>query len=277
MHIDWHKYHALKNDFLVIESPKGSNRRFCGKIAEAICDRHTGIGADGILVVGKGKRITFVNVYNADGSWAEISGNGARIAAFHRVRQGSHGSGKVIMGGKSVRVVVRSTSKVKARVLADIATPIFSTKDIPVRSKKRVIIQSPVRIGGLSIPMTILSVGNPHAVLFVDSFDFDWPSVGQLIETAKIFPNRTNVEFVRVATPTRLEVRLWERGVGMTGSSGTGAAASLAAAVVTGRARRTATVVSPAGSLKVSWKTDTNVVSIDGPVNFVGSGSFELS
>ena len=277
MHMNWHKYHALKNDFLVIESPKGTNRRFCGKLAKTICDRHTGIGADGILVVGKGKSITPVNVYNADGSWAEISGNGARIAAFHRVRQGSPSSGKVSMGGKLVRVVVKPTSQLKAGVLADIAAPIFFTKDIPVRSKKRVIIQSPVRIGGLSIPMTVLSVGNPHAVLFVDSFDFDWPSVGQLIETAKVFPNRTNVEFVRVASPSRLEVRLWERGVGVTGSSGTGASAALAAAVVTGRARRTASVVSPSGSLKVSWKTDTNVISIDGPVNFVGSGSFELS
>jgi diaminopimelate epimerase len=277
MRIVWHKYHALQNDFLVIESSKGGNRKLFTSIAKSICNRHTGVGADGILVVRSNKKKLDINIYNADGSWAEMSGNGARIAAYHIFRTYKLLLKSLTMGGREVALSIRSSSRLAASVSAEIGTPVFATADIPVRTRKRVIVQSPVDIGGLSLPMTVLSVGNPHAVLFVDSFDFEWPAVGQLIETSKVFPRRINVEFVRVVSSSRLEVRLWERGVGITGSSGTGSAAALVAAVVTGRTRRTVTVVSTAGKLKVAWKPGTNAISIEGAVNFVASGSFEIS
>jgi diaminopimelate epimerase len=182
----------------------------------------------------------------------------------------------IFMGGRAVQVDLELRTGVTALATVDVGSPAFELARIPMKARKRAWIQLPISIGGKNVSLTAMSVGNPHAVLFVESFDFDWQALGKAIENHHVFPNRTNVEFVRVRSSKQLEVRLWERGVGETGSSGTGAAASLVASVVTGRAKRSATVTSPAGSQTVVWDIDTNTVRVRGPVNFVAAGLFEL-
>jgi diaminopimelate epimerase len=276
MRIAWHKYHVLRNDFIVIDSNQLRNKSQRRMEALALCDRHAGVGADGVLFLfPKGKNMV-VDVYNADGSWAEISGNGARIAAFHMKRVLNRKQLGIFMGGRAVQVDLELRTGVTALATVDVGSPAFELARIPMKARKRAWIQLPISIGGKNVSLTAMSVGNPHAVLFVESFDFDWQALGKAIENHHVFPNRTNVEFVRVRSSKQLEVRLWERGVGETGSSGTGAAASLVASVVTGRAKRSATVTCPAGSQTVVWDIDTNTVRVRGPVNFVAAGLFEL-
>jgi diaminopimelate epimerase len=138
------------------------------------------------------------------------------------------------------------------------------------------VVNSPVKIGGAGMPMTCLAVGNPHAVVLVENFDFDWQALGAEIETAQAFPNGTNVEFVRRISRKHLKLCEWERGAGATGSSGTGAAAAVCAMVVLGLADRRCKVEFDAGVLTVDWKKDTNVVELTGPVQFVMQGEFEF-
>ena len=126
------------------------------------------------------------------------------------------------------------------------------------------------------MPVTCLSVGNPHTVLFVEDFNFDWKTLGADLEFHKAFPNQTNVEFVKIITRRKIEVADWERGVGPTGSSGTGAAAAVCAAVVAGQVDRKCEVKFGTGSLSIDWSEDTNHIYLTGPVQFVGQGTYRL-
>jgi diaminopimelate epimerase len=136
-------------------------------------------------------------------------------------------------------------------------------------------INAPLKIGGVNIPVTCLSIGNPHTVLFVDNFNFDWKTLGTEIEKHKAFPNGTNVEFVKILSKNRLRLAEWERGVGATGSSGTGAAAAVTAAVVLGLTNRKCLVEFEAGSLNVNWRERDNVIELTGPVESICQGIFE--
>jgi diaminopimelate epimerase len=271
------KYHALGNDFLVIDAAsKRLNRSALRQIAQRLCDRRTGVGADGILYVTPAHGVDCaVDIYNADGSWAEKSGNGLRIVAVHRhLASPSRKSFRISMGGavSAVRVV----KKVRGAYLvsAELGEPEFRASGVPVRTRNRCLVNSPIRIGGVRLPVTCLSIGNPHTVLVVDDFDFDWKALGREIEISPLFPRGTNVEFVKVASRKKLVVADWERGAGATGSSGTGAAASVVALVTLGKADRSCEVVFSTGSLFVNWRTQDSVVELTGPVQRVMSGQW---
>jgi diaminopimelate epimerase len=152
--------------------------------------------------------------------------------------------------------------------------PSFEAKNVPVKSRHRYLINSPLRIGGVDMPVTCLSVGNPHAVLIVNDFEFDWQTLGYEIEHHRAFPERTNVEFVKVVSRKRLEVADWERGAGATGSSGTGAAAAVCAAAMLGMVQRRCRVDFGMGSLMIDWRDD-DVIELTGPVAFVAQGEFD--
>jgi len=276
----FHKYHALGNDFIVLDGP--SNRRITRRrlpaLARAICDRRTGVGADGILWLSSSRKADGrMDVYNADGGWAEKSGNGLRICAVHLSGPHRRRRGCTIETGTSVdpASLIR---KVKGGYLvrAELGEPAFEAAAVPVKSRRKFVINSPVKIGGVGIPMTCLAVGNPHAVVLVDNFDFDWQTLGREIETAQAFPKGTNVEFVRRIRRNHLKLCEWERGAGATGSSGTGAAAAVCAMVVLGLADRRCKVEFDAGALTIDWKKDGNVVALTGPVKFVMQGEFEF-
>lgn len=279
MMIPFWKYHALGNDFLVIEASGGRlQRRHLGEFARRICDRRRGVGADGILYVTRDRRADCAaDVYNADGSWAEKSGNGLRITAVHLLRGGSRASEfRVRMGGEISRVRLARRIAGGYMVKAELGKPDFRASAVPVRSRSKFVVNYPIRIGKTSLPVTCLSVGNPHTVLVVDDFNFNWKELGREIEKSRLFPHATNVEFVKVVSRRKVQVNDWERGAGATGSSGTGAAASVCAAVMLGLTERKCEVQFETGSLLVHWIKDSQVIELTGPVQFVGSGVIEF-
>ncbi len=158
----------------------------------------------------------------------------------------------------------------------DIGEPIFETSLVPVKSKSKFLINAEIKIGSANFPLTTLSVGNPHTVLFVDDFDFDWETLGAEIERLPIFPKRTNVEFVKILKRNKIFLSGWERGAGATGSSGTGAAAAVAAGVMNGQLERKCEVEFDTGSLNVNWRNSDNIIELTGPVEFIGEGYIEL-
>lgn len=278
--IKFSKYHALGNDFIVIE--QSSNRvplAKLPKLTRAICDRHAGVGADGVVYLSASRKAdrTF-DIYNADGGWAEMSGNGLRIAGLHLYRTFSRRKRFQFKTADSIRSVSIGAKRSGGYMVScDLGQPEFATNKIPVKSRSKFIINQPLRVGSVSIPVTCLATGNPHCVLIVDKFDFDWPILGAKLESLTKFPNGTNVEFVRVISETKVEVRLWERGVGETSSSGTGAAAAVAATTIMGITKRRCKVVSESGQVEINWSAKTEQITLTGPVCFVANGEFEFS
>ena len=272
------KYHASGNDFLVIHPPtKKIVRTHWRKLARRICDRNCGIGADGIILITKGKLADYkVDLFNADGSWAEKSGNGLRIAGLYCHLADKRKFNFTFETGAGIdesRIHARYSSGWK--VSCEMGQPEFASSKIPIRTPLKFFINRPFKVDGVELLATCVSTGNPHAVLFVDHFDFAWKDLGQRIEHHRMFPNRTNVEFVKVIDRKNIIVAEWERGAGATGSSGTGAAAAVTAGVMNGILDRKCTVEFPDGRLKVNWRNNDNVIELSGYVNYIGSGTYD--
>lgn len=277
--IEFFKYHCLGNDFLIIDLINKRSRRFdFNRLAEKICNRNSGVGADGILVLTKSRMADCcIDLFNSDGSWAEKSGNGLRIvAAYYYSNYSRKKSVTFEISGEAARARIIKATANSFSVRVSLGKPVFETKLVPMKSKAKYHINQPLEIEKVKIPVTVLSVGNPHAVMFVDDFDFDWKGLGEIIECCRHFPNRTNVEFVKIVTRSRVILNDWERGAGATGSSGTGAAASVAAGVVNGLLNRRVEVVFPSGSLFIDWAESDDNIYLTGPVEFVCRGEYAL-
>lgn len=262
------KAHACGNDFLVIEEAAAARRH--AELARRLCERHTGIGADGIeFLERKPDGTLFLRLFNADGSEAELSGNGTRcVAAWlaesegrEQMTFGTHG------GTRTCRVLKR-----------DGATWwIESAMGVP-RVMPRAIEIAGVR--GV-IEGAMVNVGNPHFVLFVESSDFssheeNWQELGVKISTDPLFRFGTNVEFVRIRSAGEIEFRIYERGVGPTHSSGTGTCASAAAAIALRSAHRELTATSIGGPQRVAWAADNAEMLLTGPAEVICHGEVEL-
>jgi len=275
--LNFHKYHALGNDFIIIDllSKRSINLDF-NALSKKICDRKFGIGADGILVLTRSKMADCcIDVFNSDGSWAEKSGNGLRIVAAYFHRKYSRKKKLAFeIAGDIASVRIEKASKHQYSVKVSLGQPQFETKKIPMKSKLDYHINAPLEIDGTKFPATVLSVGNPHTVIFVDNFNFEWQRLGEIIENSRHFPHRTNVEFVQIVNRHKVILNDWERGAGETGSSGTGASAAVAAGIVTGLLDRKAEVVFPSGSLFVEWSQSDDIIYLTGPVEYVASGEF---
>lgn len=276
------KLHALGNDFLIIGSAPAGDAPAFGDLARRICDRHAGVGADGFIVLspepGGAARVSF-RIFNADGSEAEISGNGLRCAAAYLTKSGRISSATVhfrtAAGERSCEII--SSQGPVFEVEAGLGPPRLAAEDIPFddgRPHER-IVDYPLRIGRGTYSVTCVSFGNPHCSLFFDNFPAraEWHLIGSEIESHPFFPNRTNVEFVRIAGPNEIEVLFWERGVGETLASGTGSAAAAAAAMVKGLTGRRVRVRTTMGGLTVDWP-EGGEVSQTGPAEFVFEGDY---
>jgi diaminopimelate epimerase len=224
------KYAALGNSFVVLDRvfAGGRLRKFAG-LARRICNPTEGIGADGFLIISGGKGRYRVDIYNADGSWAEKSGNGVRIAAMHMHNRGLvSGRQTSLETGSGPSTVTFHRGDDRRRLIsATLGAPVFETSRVPVDVSEKYFINQRIKVGGRSYLASAVSIGNPHLVLFCDDFEFDWPAVGAELECHRLFPRRINVGFVVVRDKMAIEVRDWERGVGPTRSSGTGAAAAV--------------------------------------------------
>ena len=319
--IPFGKFHGLGNDFIVssggdvgIRGANHSSTARLRRLARAICDRRTGVGADGFLVVLAPERKennARIRFFNADGSEAEMSGNGIRCAAAYLVQPASHrmvstpldstldrGRGtacrsfppvaeqrvgqvlplplklETAAGVKSVRLVKRTSDAWVFHV--GMGKPILNPEEIPFRA-----IEVPTPVVGFllatsrgTLPVTVTSMGNPHCSTFVQDFDaVDWRAIGSEIENSRMFPKRTNVEFVKVDSRKSIEVRFWERGVGQTASSGTGSCAAVVACILNALTDRKVRVRTQVGTLDVNWPKNGEV-TLTGPVERVADGVY---
>ena len=279
MKIAFAKYQALGNSFIVLDEivANGREAKF-ETIARSICDAGSGIGADGILVVSKENDSLRVDIYNADGSWAEKSGNGIRIAAMHLLNKETiEGSTVDLVTGSGVSAIsFHAGNEHKRTISASLGKPVFDTKAIPVKSELKFFINQTLDLERRKLIVSAVSVGNPHLILFCDDFEFDWAGVGETLESHELFPHRVNVGFVTVLSESEIVVRDFERGVGPTLSSGTGAAAAVVISVLRGFTGRKVAVQTQAGILNVHWNDKSDEIIIKGPVEFICSGEFEV-
>jgi len=259
MNIPFTKAHGARNDFLLTwrnELPEGLDDIAAAAIA--ICDRHTGIGADGWLLISPGAtEDAAIELWNSDGSRSEISGNGTRCAAALLVEQRAAGPDVHIATGagpKHLRLLERHGHAFSFEMNMGAA----AVEDLHASIEER--------------ECTILNVGNPQCVFFVDDFDFEWQALGGLVERHPRFPNRTNVSFVRVVNGHTLDVRFFERGAGETMSSGTGSTGAGAAALARGLVAPPVQILTPAGPLALRW--EDGAIFLTGPAELIGSGEF---
>src|SRR5271156_3996554 len=257
------KAHACGNDFLILEEQLAQRRH--AELARKLCSRNTSVGADGIeFLERRANGELFLRLFNADGSEAELSGNGSRcVAAWLASSEGMQNVALGTHGG------LRSCHVVEA---ADPLYLIESEMGVP-RVMPR-IIEMP---GVGNVAGAMVNVGNPHFVLFVDREDFSthghtWQQLGAQISTSPLFPHGTNVEFVRVISPSEIAFRIYERGCGPTTSSGTGTCASAAAAMTLRGAARSLTAVAEGGTQEVVWPETTAEMLLTGPAEIVCTG-----
>jgi diaminopimelate epimerase len=250
------KAHGLGNDFILV--PETEAPAETAAWARRLCDRHLGIGGDGVIVYGLEPETVRMRLVNADGSDGEVSGNGVRcLAAFAAGRRGLSARHVVQtpVGPRTVGVVDLGDGRY--RVSTGLGPAILESDRIPVAldpAQPRVV-GHPLEAAGRSVAVTATSLGNPHCAVFVDAPAPDelLASLGPALERHPFFPRRTNVEFVTVEDRERIRVRFWERGVGYTRASGTGAASAVVASVLNGRTGRHVTVACDGGALEVEW------------------------
>ena len=249
MPLDLFKAHAYGNDFLCapIDQTVESQR---AELARRMCHRHTGVGADGLILYAPTAGGATMTLYNADGGVAEVSGNGVRCLAAWVAEQRGDGADDA----DASDIVIETAGGVKTLTLLERAHPRYVFRaDMGQPDALR---QEELAVAGTSVPVVTLSVGNPQCIVLLSSYDEAERRFGQLgpqLATHERFPEGTNVELVVVECPDRLRVLIWERGVGPTSASGTGACASAVAAAQYGGADREVDVVSPGGTQRVEW------------------------
>jgi diaminopimelate epimerase len=269
------KSHALGNDYLVMD-PRALSIRLTPKAIRLICHRNFGVGSDGILALERARRAEFaMRVFNPDGSEAEKSGNGVRIFAKclwdHGYTRRRAFTVETKGGPVTAALMIRG-GRVHS-ITAGMGRATFRSRDIPAAGPDREMVGERIIVEGETIEVTAVSVGNPHCVVFVDDpAAVDLPRLGRALEHHPLFPHRTNVQFVRVDSPDRVTIRIWERGAGETLASGSSASAVAAACVRRGLTGRRVAVHSPGGVLRVDVAPDYSV-RLTGPAEEVCLGT----
>lgn len=279
--INFSKFHGFGNDYVVIEASQLANVGDIGDFTKAFCNRHTGVGSDGIAILEKiddANADFSCRIINPDGSEAGFSGNGTRCAVayayFKDLWSAPNLRLKMRTGIKNYRLV-RSEGIGHYLFDAEIGKPKLASEEIPFASEDRLhsVIDQPVALANHSLQVSCVNVGNPVACVFVQNFDFDWRSIGRELETHSAFPDRANIVFVKVVDRENIELRIWERGAGETAASGT---CSCGAAVLTafrGESGRRVNVHSEGGTTVVTWRDDDEMMIL-GRADFIFSGTF---
>ena len=270
------KAHGLGNDFLLVAEADAPAE--IAPWARRLCDRHVGVGADGVLLHALAPDGVRMRLINADGGEAEISGNGLRCLAGYMVWTGARSTRHVVHTGAGPRPVeVATVGKGRYRITTDLGEAILESTRIPVALDPPAprVVDHPLRVEGETVRVTATSLGNPHCAVFLDAPADDalLYRLGPLLERHSFFPQRTNVEFVSSPSRSELRVRFWERGVGYTRASGTGSASAAVAAIVKGVAERRLRVVCDGGTLDVEWPEGGHVRQV-GDVEIVFEGEW---
>ena len=272
------KMHGAGNDYVyvdcfdqVVADP--------ASMAPAVSDRHFGIGADGlILIMPSDVADVRMRMFNADGSEAEMCGNGVRCVAKYAFDHGRAGNNPMTVetgaGVKTIQLALGSDGKV-AEATVDMGRPVLEPKNIPVDWPGQMAVDVPLDAGGREVRATCVSMGNPHAVIYVDAVDaVALDRLGPLVENHAAFPNRVNVHFVQVHHDAEVTMRTWERGSGITLACGTGASAVCVAGVLAGRSERAILAHLPGGDLELEWREEDDRVYMTGPAVEVFTGQW---
>ncbi len=281
--MEFAKLHALGNDFLIAEVAENAEpHKSLAALAKMICERHRGIGADGILfyrsTLGDPESDVSALIFNADGSRAEMSGNGVRCLAAFLHRNGLQDSGtfriRTVSGIKTC--VMKSHDGVLYTFESAMGQPITDPHDIPSQLLgPGPVLDHPFEAGSEKVRISLCSMGNPHCSTFwQDVAEAPVEKIGPLLEQHEIFPNRTNVEFIQVVDRHHIRVRFWERGVGRTLASGTGSSAAAVAAMLNGLAASPVNVETELGAMSVRWSPG-GVLYLTGPAEFICRGFYE--
>ncbi|HRQ61292.1 MAG TPA: diaminopimelate epimerase [Alphaproteobacteria bacterium] len=267
--ISFKKMHGLGNDFVVVDGRDGLKTPDI-KTLQAMADRRLGIGCDQILFIRPPKSEgtdVFLEMYNSDGSPLRACGNGTRCVAD--IIAAETGKAEIVL--ETVAGFLHCRKEADGRITADMGVPKTDWKDIPL-SEERDTLHLGISKDALKNPVAV-NMGNPHAVFFVDGLKFmEIEEYGAFFEKHALFPDRANIEFVEVKNRNELRMRVWERGAGVTMACGTGACASLVAAVRRGLSDRKAKLVLDGGELNIEWREDDGHVLMTGPVAYVFDG-----
>jgi diaminopimelate epimerase len=279
MNLEFAKYQGLGNDFILVDNRDSSTPKVTPEQAIKLCDRHFGIGGDGVIFALPGQDGTdyTMRIFNSDGSEPEMCGNGIRcMARFIADLEGANAKESYTIHTLAGLIVPKLTAD--GQVTVDMGKPRLAASEIPttLAGADGKSIDQPLTVAGQTWQVTNVSMGNPHCITFVDDVAaIDLEKIGPQFEHNAAFPQRTNTEFIEVVRPDYLKMRVWERGAGITLACGTGACAALVAAVLNGKSDRTCTIELPGGPLLIEWAADEKIF-MTGPAELAFTGSVAI-
>lgn len=271
------KMHGAGNDYVYVNCFEESVPGEIGDLARRISDRHTGVGGDGLILICPSERADArMRMFNADGSEAEMCGNGVRCVAKYVYDHGIARQEELrIETGRGVLTlqVFPDNGRVQ-QVRVNMGEPILKSAEIPTTLPGDPPLRVPLEVAGIRLEVSCISMGNPHCVTFVDEVNDEWVhGIGPQIEVHPAFPNRVNAEFIQIVSRTEMIMRVWERGSGETLACGTGACAAAVAAILNGMTERTVLCHLPGGDLTLEWPAG-DAVFMTGPATEVFSGEW---
>lgn len=276
------KMHGCGNDYIYVDGAREiipAERK--SEVVKFLSDRHFGIGGDGVIFINPSDVADFeMEMYNMDGSRSEMCGNGIRCVGKYVYDHGltRKTSLSIVSCGKIkyLELTVEDGRVTKVRV--NMGSPVLEAAEIPVVASQSPVVDTPIAVDGREYRMTCVSMGNPHAIVYVDEMidDETMAKIGPLFEHHERFPRRVNTEFVKVLDRERVQMRVWERGTGETLACGTGACAVTVASILNGLTEDGITVELLGGNLEIFWDREENVVYMTGPATTVFEGEIEI-
>lgn len=273
------KMQGIGNDYVYVDCTKENKIENPAELSKKVSNRHFGIGSDGLILIENSNVADFkMAIYNADGSQAEMCGNGIRCVAKFVFDKGLTNKENItietLAGIKQLKLSTENGKVKKVRV--DMGEPILEAKKIPVISDKNPVIDLQLQAADKTFTATCVSMGNPHAITFVNNVEeFDVEKYGKILEIKKEFPKHSNIEFVEVIDKNNIKMRVWERGSGETLACGTGSCASVVACILNNKTERKVNVHLLGGTLEIEWNKQNNHVYMEGPAEIVFEGEIE--
>lgn len=276
------KMHGCGNDYIYVDGAREiipAERK--SEVVKFLSDRHFGIGGDGVIFINPSDVADFeMEMYNMDGSRSEMCGNGIRCVGKYVYDHGLtwKTSLSIVSCGKIKYLELTVEDGKVAKVRVNMGSPVLEAAEIPVVASQSPVVDTPIAVDGREYRMTCVSMGNPHAIVYVDEMidDETMAKIGPLFEHHERFPRRVNTEFVKVLDRERVQMRVWERGTGETLACGTGACAVTVASILNGLTEDGITVELLGGNLEIFWDRKENVVYMTGPATTVFEGEIEI-
>ena len=273
------KMHGIGNDYVYVNCLKEEVKN-PSELARFVSNRNFGVGSDGLILIRPSEKADFqMDMYNSDGSQAEMCGNGIRCVGKYVYDYGLTDKTQItvdtLAGIKYLDLMVENGKVSKIRV--NMGAPILTPEQVPVISPKNPAVDIPIEVKGKEYQMTCVSMGNPHAIIFMDHVkDLDIEEIGPYFENHTCFPKRTNTEFVEILYRNTVNMRVWERGAGETLACGTGACATAVACVLNEKTENNITVHLLGGDLEIEWDRESNQIYMTGPATTVFDGELFL-